>query len=172
MFIFWLLTILIGIAGRLVTALVGYPLSAAVWGNYLAWITGVMQSSGSNVPYFPLAAPAIAPAVLWGALLAEGVVGLLFYSFMQTFALTMYAAIYRHLVGAPLILNPPPRPQPAPIKGPGATTFADSEGPTTQLGQSAVGMGDIALPGGQHVPPAAPTVPDEAPSEGESRPHV
>jgi hypothetical protein len=171
MFIFWLLTILIAIAGRLVTALVGYPLSAAVWGNYLAWITSVMQNTESHAPYFPLAFPAIAPSVMWGALLAEGVVGLLFYSFMQTFALTMYAAVYRHFVGAPLVLNPPTQPLPGPATRPGTPTLRDADGPTTQSGQSR-GDAESSARSGRLIPPAALSVPDEEPPKGESRPHL
>ena len=130
MIIFWLLVIILGIAVNLVLQMITLPLLMPWLSNWLQiWGTWIERAASGLPPTFPRSNTGW--LVLAG--LGSGIVGWLYSSFMQTFSLTLYAAVYRRLTGAPaaagLPVPPPPPPAPLPPADLGLTVPEEAPAP-------------------------------------------
>jgi hypothetical protein len=161
LFIFWILILLVGLAGGLLVQLVAQPLSLAWSGSLMGWMTQVMQSAQSGgTPVIP-PMPAINSGFFLIMVLGLALAGLIVNSFVATFNLTLYAAVYRRLTGGTLTYRTPPT---APVLPPGPATEAvpptvtsTSEQPTEPAAGSQIYEGpDLGV-----TVPDEPAAPDE-----------
>jgi hypothetical protein len=169
MIVFWILSLAVGFGLGLIMQLITLPFLFPLMSSWLTWMTQLTENAGrsSVPPTFPsLSAPL---AFLLSVAIFIG--GWLTTSLRQTFDLTMYATVYRRLMGADAASLPAPA---APAPEP--TIAAPITPETPAAPDTPVTPTTAATP---VAPPSGPfedlIVPDEEtpPTEGgDARPYV